>query len=429
MATVHIIGAGLAGLSCAVALGRAGLPVRLYEAAPQAGGRCRSYHDSALDHVIDNGNHLLLAANRATIAFLETIGAADRLTGPARAVIPFLDLETLTPWSIDFGSGRLPWWILQPSRRVPGTGILDYLALGAILRPSGAARLGERIPLRGAVFDRFLEPMIVAVMNEAPQHAAVAPFAAVLRETLLAGGAACRPLVARESLAETFIEPALAFLRRCGAEIRFGQRARAFAPEGDRIRCIHFTAETVTLADDDRLVLAVPPAVAQDLVPGLVVPRGDSPIVNLHFRTRTTGLDRWFGDAPLLGLVNGVAQWVFRRDGLLSVTVSAAEAMIDEPTPILAALVWEDLARAFGLSSRPLPPYRVVKEKRATFRQTPENEQRRPPAQTAFTNLLLAGDWTATGLPATIEGAVRSGNTAAAAVLRGQRVVVPSAAA
>jgi squalene-associated FAD-dependent desaturase len=416
MATFHIIGGGMAGLSCATTLARRGAAVRLYEAAPQAGGRCRSYHDSALDHTIDNGNHLLLSGNRATLEFLSAIGAADRLVGPAEPIIPFIDLETLTRWRLHFGAGRLPWWIFRAHRRVPGTQPLDYLALLPLLRKSGADSVADRAPLQGPIFDRFLEPMVVAVMNETPQNAAALPFARVLRETFLAGGPACRPLVAARSLADTFVDPALAFLTARGAVVRFGARARRLEIADGMVKQLHFGDEAVALAPDDRLVLAVPPSAAEALLPTQPVPEGDSSILNLHFRTSTDGLETLFAGAPLLGLVNGMAQWVFKRDGLISVTVSAADALIDEPAEILAPLIWQDLARAFGRDSV-TPPFRVVKEKRATFRQTSANEARRPTARTAIGNLFLAGDWTATGLPATIEGAVRSGVSAAEAAL------------
>ena len=97
-------------------------------------------------------------------------------------------------------------------------------------------------------------------------------------------------------------------------------------------------------------------------------------------------------------------------------TVSAADRLVDEPAESLAALLWRDVARAYELGNQPLPPWRIVKEKRATFAATPAELRRRPQAHTQWRNLFLAGDWTATGLPATIEGAIRSGETAAALV-------------
>src|SRR6266404_2862769 len=118
---VHIVGAGLAGLAAAVRLAGAGRDIVLHEASGHAGGRCRSYFDSELGCRIDNGNHLLLSGNRAALDYLERIGAAASLSGPAVPRFDFCDLVNGERWTLAPGSGRLPWWIFSPRRRVPGT--------------------------------------------------------------------------------------------------------------------------------------------------------------------------------------------------------------------------------------------------------------------------------------------------------------------
>src|ERR1700691_5133501 len=125
--TVHIIGAGLAGLSAALKLSARGDDVMVHEATAFAGGRCRSYHDAALGMTIDNGNHLLLSGNRAAFDYLQDIGAADRLVGPPKTQFCFVDLANRERWTLRFNDGRLPFWILDPGRRVPGTRALDYV--------------------------------------------------------------------------------------------------------------------------------------------------------------------------------------------------------------------------------------------------------------------------------------------------------------
>ena len=117
------------------------------------------------------------------------------------------------------------------------------------------------------------------------------------------------------------------------------------------------------------------------------------------------------GGAGFIGLVGGIAQWVFVKPGHVSVTISAAGDLADQPSDVLAAGIWEDVCAALGLAG-PMPLWRVVREKRATFAATAAQERRRPPARIGLSNLVLAGDWTATGLPATIEGAIRSGRSA-----------------
>jgi uncharacterized protein with NAD-binding domain and iron-sulfur cluster len=114
-----------------------------------------------------------------------------------------------------------------------------------------------------------------------------------------------------------------------------------------------------------------------------------------------------------MGIIGGTAEWVFRKRALLSVTVSAADRLVDTPTDELSLRLWRDVEQAYALPSQPMPPGQIVKERRATFAATPTEVARRPPQRTRWPNFVLAGDWTDTGLPATIEGAVRSGRTAA----------------
>ena len=124
---VHIVGAGLAGLACAVRLAGAGAAVCLHEAAPQAGGRCRSYRDPVLEREIDNGNHLILSGNHSMLAYLAETGASDELWGPPRAAVPFMDIDTGERWTIRPNAGRLPWWLCAPSRRAPDGGLAAHL--------------------------------------------------------------------------------------------------------------------------------------------------------------------------------------------------------------------------------------------------------------------------------------------------------------
>ena len=139
--TIHVIGAGLSGLAAAVRLAGCGENVIVHEAARQAGGRCRSYHDQQLDMVIDNGNHLLLSGNRSALAYLDSIGARSELRGPNRCEIAFADMATGERWTLRPNEGRAPWWVFVERRRVPGTRPLDYLAVAPLLRASRRATI------------------------------------------------------------------------------------------------------------------------------------------------------------------------------------------------------------------------------------------------------------------------------------------------
>ena len=414
MSRTHVVGAGLAGLAAAVALARRGRAVALYEASGQAGGRCRSFFDETLGRVIDNGNHLLLSGNRAAMRYLDAIGAADALAGPDRAAFPFLDLRTGQRWTLRPSAGRLPRWVFHPDRRVPDTRLRDYL--GALRLPlAGPDRtVAGLLGGSGPLFERFWEPLAVAALNTPASEGAARLLWPVLRETFARGEAACRPRIARTGLSDALVDPALALLRRLGAEVRFGARLRAVGAEGGRAARLEFGGAAVELGEGEDAILAVPPQAAAGLLPGLEAPRRSHAIVNVHFRLPEPA--RAPEGAPLVGLVGGTAQWVFPRGDIASVTVSAADALAAEPAGEIARRTWRDVARALDLDAgAPPPPSRVVKERRATFAQTPEEARRRPGARTALANLFLAGDWIDTGLPATIEGAIRSGEAAARA--------------
>jgi squalene-associated FAD-dependent desaturase len=404
--TVHIAGAGLAGLSAAVRLLGRGYRVAVYEATNQAGGRCRSYHDPQLDMTIDNGNHLLLSGNRAALSYLDVVGARDKLVGPGTASVPFMDLKSGERWTLHANDGAIPWWIFVASRRVPGTSPLDYLSIFKLTRATPSQTIGEVLNCNGALYDKLLQPFLVAALNTEPKESAASLAAAVMRETLLAGGRNYHPLIAHDGLSAAFVEPGLKHIEAKGGSVSFGQRVRTLNFDGNRVASID-VGETITLAEDDAIILAVPPVVAASLIPDLTVPTEFRAIVNAHYKIEPPK-----GLPVITGVVNGLVEWLFAFDGRLSVTISNADRLLDTPREELAATIWADVAKIAGIAA-PLPPWQIVRERRATFAALPREDARRPGARTKWRNLALAGDWTATGLPATIEGAIRSGNRAA----------------
>jgi hydroxysqualene dehydroxylase len=409
--TVHIIGAGISGLAAAVRLANANYSVHVHEATQQAGGRCRSYFDAATNLTIDNGNHLLLSGNLHAVAYARSIGTEAGLVGPKRAQFPFVDLKTGQRWQLDLGESRLPLWVFDASRRVPDTGLLDYLALMPLIWASQGKLVGDTIPCEGTLYQRLVQPLLLAALNVDPPEGSAGLAGAVVRETLLAGGQACRPLIARDGLSAVLVEPAIKLLQGKGAGIRFGHELREFGMSAGNLSELKFGDDTVAVGPDDAVVLAVPPRPAASLLPGLKTPSKFRAIVNAHFR-----FDPPADMPPILGVVGGLVEWLFAFPQRLSVTVSNADRLVDMPREELAQAIWRDICKAGGVEGE-LPPWQIVRERRATFEATPEQNALRPGASTAFKNLFLAGDWTDTGLPATIEGSVRSGNRAADLVL------------
>jgi len=414
---VHVIGAGLAGLSAAVRLVKAGVKVSIYEAGSEAGGRCRSFFDSRLGCRIDNGNHLILSSNHAVMDYLQIIEAENTLHVHEEAVIPFVDLEEDIRWKILLKKRLGLWALLFPSQRVPGTRLIDYVTALRLVWAADDKAIGQCLKTSGSLWRRFWSPLCVSVLNTDPALASAKLLRAVVWETFISGPAVTKPLVPKDGLSETFVNPALTFLKEHNADFKFNFSVRKLDYSNGRVARLLGRDSAVDVARRDMVVLALPPFATQKLLPELGVPDKYEPIINGHFRLRELEHERSF-----IGIVGGTAEWLFWRDNIVSTTVSSAKALLNKTNEELAMRLWCDISRVFSLRQAELPPYRIIREKRATFTQTPEQVQKRPKMATAFANLWLAGDWIDTGLPATIEGSVRSGEHAARAVIKNIKI-------
>lgn len=391
--SVHVIGAGLAGLAAACQLTELGHDVVLFEAAPHAGGRARSYFDKQLGCRIDNGNHMMLSGNISTLSYLHRIAARRSLVGPAEPIFPFRNCKTGEAWTLRLNKGHFPWWVFSRSRRVPDTQIYNYLALKRFKSAKPDDTITSLVGGSGALYNRLIKPIAISALNTMPEVASAAALQSVLAETMDRGGYATMPRWARVGLTETFITPAIDWLRAHGADIRLGERITELSP-------------------GQSTVIATPPWIAAELLPGLIVPTEFESICNIHFKYQMPP-----GEAGFWGLVGGMTEWVFARPEVISVTISAANRYLDISPEEMARRAWAELSSTFELEPEPVPQHRVLWERRATFRTTPEQMKLRPDTRTRIPNVVLAGDWTNTGLPATIEGAIRSGNAAAMALV------------
>ncbi len=416
---VHVVGAGLSGLAAAVRLSGAGACVTVYEAAGHAGGRCRTFHDRALGREIDNGNHLIMSGNRSALDYLSRIGSLDALTGPAEAAYPFVDIKSGRRWRVRINNGIFPSWIFDPGARVPETGVFDYLKAAGIAFARADQTVADLVDRNDPLYARFWEPLTLAVLNTTPEIGQARLLWSVIRETFARGGGASRPLAAKRGLGPAFIDPALKTLAAIGAGVRFNARVRALGLAGDRVASLDLGEEIVTLGAGDSVILAVPPSRLKQLLPELDPPDDDASILNVHYRTRSPVPIAPLGDAPFIGMVSSDAHWCFVRGDVVSLTVSASHALgMDEvPNEQAAGDMWRETQIALDLGDMPYEAVRVIRERRATPDQSPASVAKRLKPATRWRNLTLAGDHTDTGVPATIEGSIRSGDRAAAIVL------------
>lgn len=415
MARVHIIGAGLAGLSTAVRLIERGLDVTVYEGAGQAGGRCRTFFDKHLERDIDNGNHLIMSGNRSALNYLDLICADEPLIGPQFAIYPFVDVASGERWTVRLNEGFIPFWVFDPQWRVPHTKVSDYLKAAAIAFAGEDKTVADVVSPDSPLYARFWEPLTLAVLNTTPERGSAKLLWSVIRETFLQGGQASIPLVAREGLGPAFVDPALRYIEQHGGVVRLGARLRQAWMEGGVVSSLNFADETVIVDENDFVVFAIPPTRLKQLMPELDPPTDDASILNVHFRYCGEIPEAAFDGGPFVALVSSLAQWVFRRGDVLSVTTSAFNALgaDDQPNDAVVEQVWSELAAALRLGEARYDRVRVIREKRATPDQSPAGVRRRLAPRTRYANLFLAGDHTDTGVPATIEGSIRSGERAA----------------
>jgi len=417
---VHVVGAGLAGLSAAVRLTAAGRRVVVHEAMPHAGGRCRSFHDPRLGREIDNGNHLVLTGNCSVRGYLRLIGAEDKLVAEPEAAFSFVDIADGARWTVRMNAGAIPWWIASPARRVPGTRLGDYLGAWRLALAGPETTVAEAVPGRGPLWTRFWEPMTLAAINTTPDRASARLLWRVMAETFAKGGAECRPMLAPEGLGHALVGPAVAWLAARGVDIRHGRMLRGIAREGGCVRALGFSDGDEPLGPEDAVVLALPPARLRAVLPEIDPPEDACAILNAFFRLGPEEAAIAARQPKILGVLSSDTHWIFRRGDVVSLTVSAADALglMERGGEELIPHLWRETCQALGLGPNSVyQAARINKEKRATFDQSPEGVAKRQSVRTPLANLVLAGDATDTGLPATLEGAVRSGERAAALLL------------
>lgn len=400
--TVHVVGAGLAGLAAGLTAARAGHDVIIYETAPMAGGRCRSFLDRGLGRVIDNGTHVVLGANRIALGFMASLGTKAEMV-PAAKNLSFFDHRHGERWSLDVtGPGAAAMW-----RAAGGMGSRMRLLGGAAMGVRSGQTVAGAYGDLGDAYRRLIAPLATAALNAPLDGADARAFARVARRIMFGGKGALCPYVARHSLGRALVDPAVAALESLGAELRYQDPLVAFDFEGNRVSRLDFRSGAVGLRDRDRVIVAVPPWGLPPL-PRAIAPAGftSHAILCAHYL-----IDRdseAFAEARMMGCIGGTAQWIARSGDILSVTVSAADPWMGRASAGIASTLWQEVCRALDWGAVKMPAHRVIKERRATAVLAGGFGPR-----STLDNLYFAGGWTCRRRPDTIEAAISSGIAAA----------------
>ncbi|MBX2990594.1 MAG: hydroxysqualene dehydroxylase HpnE [Bacteroidetes bacterium] len=432
---VVIVGGGLSGLAAAVELSSRNIPVVVLEQKPKLGGRAYSFVDETTGDVIDNGQHVLIAGYERTMRFLERIGTKHLLTiqnqpllhfhHPRRGFCSFRIPDLPSPFHLLAGILSTDLFSWRDRLKLLRAGIslrtsdndfsLDTMTIEEWLDDTGQTDETKR---------SFWEPLAISIMNEHIAKASARVFIDSLRHAFLAERKNSAIAIPQVGLSELYVDDAVRFIRERGGEIRV--IADVLQLEACDSRISHVKTRSGADVECSAVILSVPHYRLPDLMPPQLQPTNltsfasvpNTPIVSIHL---------WFAidfmPYDMLGLIGRRVQWVFNKrtineekgeGGHVSCVISAGDEFTGMSSDELVRIAVEDLQSVYP--SVPLAPSHgvVIREKRATFSCTPESEKLRPNHQTGIANLFLAGDWTNTGLPATIEGAILSGERCAA---------------
>jgi len=445
MPRVVVIGGGFAGLKAAVSLADAGLQVTVLESRIGLGGRARSFQDPVTGEIVDNGQHLFLAAYRETLGFLNRLGTQGCLVFQDRLQVDFVQPGGGT-FRLDCPALASPWHVLVGMARLPSLSLQDKIGLRRILKEVNflsfprereldqqtvedwLTRMGQSQRSRTT----FWDPLTIATLNELPSRASALGLVAVLRTMLGRPSKEACLGVSSVGLTDLYAAAAQKILLEKGGQVMLNCAAAGLELRGDRVTGVRLVNGTILPAD--WVISAVGPQALVRILPPAV--RLGDPTLQALDRFQTSPilsvnlwLDRPVTEALFVGLIGTRMQWLFNKPAILrqagikanylALIVSAAHDLLGESNERLVEMAMQDLRACFPTAAAAtVIRSQVVRERDATVSLTVGTNSWRPSQRTRTPNLLLAGDWTATGLPATIESAVLSGRLCAEELLK-----------
>lgn len=426
-----VIGGGFAGLSASAHLSNAGYNVELIEASPKLGGRAFSFIHKQTNAIIDNGQHIMMGCYNETLKFLKLINALDKITVQENLRVNFLKTN-FELHELKASSSFYPFNLLSAILNYSAITFRERLSILCFFLklPLFAQRDLSKMSVDNLLMKEnqnenvkkaFWAIICVGALNTNLKKASAKVFVDILKEIFLKGSFGSKIILPRTSLSEMYCEPARQFIETRNGKIVLSERVEEIKVE--KRKAVEIRTDKRRISDSEFVVCAIPFYAAQKILPFLNL--GDfnpqySSILNVHVwlaeAKKENNLDKNF-----YALIGSKLHWVFRHDSHITCVISDAGYLLNLTDDELMKMITEELGKYMNITANDIKDYFIIKEKRATFIPSNEILNNRPNTETEVKNLFLAGDWVNTGLPSTIESAVKSGKVATEAVVRMRR--------
>lgn len=417
---VIVIGGGIAGLAAAAYLAKNKFKVTLLEASPKLGGRAYSFLDKDTNTIIDNGQHILMGCYFETLKFLSLIGAKENFYFQKRLEVNFVKegFQILTLKSVP---------LFYPLNLI--IGLMNFTAINLSDR-FNLLKVFLKLPFYSSdkfsemnvkewlnfenqsqtVQDSFWKILAIGALNTSIEKASAKIFIDILKQIFLKGNKSASIILPKYALSESYCSSAEKFILENGGEIILSESVEKIIISNEKITDIH-SSKNVFL-DFDFVISAIPAYALSRIIEDenkINIPDFKySSILNIHLWLKENIIPEGF-----FGLINSPLHWVFNKGTHLNIVISDADELVNKPDEELFNMVKNEMQKFFLLDSKLITKFKIIKEKRATFNPSNDIINKRPAQKTQIKNLVLAGDWVDTGLPSTIESAVKSGRVAA----------------
>ncbi len=422
---IVVIGGGFAGLTSAALLSQQGHKILLFEASSKSGGRAYSFTDTVTGDVLDNGQHILMGCYHETLHFLSLIGAKKNFTFQKKLKIDFLrkNFEVLTlqasalPYPLNMLTAMLNYQALELKDKL--LMIRFFLRLPFILQDdirklSVSEWLIEEKQTNNTI-KSFWEILCVGALNTSPIKASAFTFYSVIKAIFFRDNTSAAIILPAHGLSDAYVKAAEEFINSKQGEIYTDERVISLEAEGTKIVKI-ITAKR-ELTEFDSVIAAIPFHSLEKIVDvrktGITFSPEYSSILNIHIWLKNNPLSSGF-----YGLIDSEIHWIFNKQTHLNIVISDAGKFIGMDKDDLLKIIKSELQAYTNINEDNITAIKIIHEKRATFIPSKEIINSRPKSMTSYENFFLAGDWIDTGLPSTIESAVKSGRMAAEALVR-----------